>query len=122
MRSSQQRIDCTANSAVSLVIPTLTKPALAVTSYTPLEGRAAKARRRDGARDPCPPLSAGHVEVEQDRAPAVLPHHAELARPAADGSPCRSRADRRDDDQSRPESRKRTRHTQLPEGHQDQQS
>src|SRR5215204_1203148 len=35
MRSSQQRIDCTANSAVSLVIPTLTKPALAVTSYTP---------------------------------------------------------------------------------------
>ena len=30
MRSSQQRIDCTANSAVSLVIPTLTKPALAV--------------------------------------------------------------------------------------------
>src|SRR5581483_10828350 len=27
--------DCTANSAVSLVIPTLTKPALAVISYTP---------------------------------------------------------------------------------------
>ena len=27
------------------------------------------------------PLSAGHLEVEQDRAPAVLPHHAELARP-----------------------------------------
>jgi hypothetical protein len=35
MRSSQQRIDCTANSAVSLVIPTLTNPVLAVTSYTP---------------------------------------------------------------------------------------
>ena len=34
-------------------------------------------------RDPRLPLSAGHVEVEQDRAPAVLPHHAELARPAA---------------------------------------
>ena len=32
---SQQRIDWTANSAVSLVIPTLTYPALAVTSYTP---------------------------------------------------------------------------------------
>src|SRR5579864_9434568 len=30
-----QRIDCTANSAVSLVIPTLTKPALANMSYTP---------------------------------------------------------------------------------------
>src|ERR1700720_661984 len=35
MRASKQRIDCTANSAVSLVIPTLTKPTLAVTSYTP---------------------------------------------------------------------------------------
>src|SRR5271156_2360048 len=33
--SSQRRIEATANSAVSLVIPTLTQPALAVTSYTP---------------------------------------------------------------------------------------
>ena len=49
--------------------------------------RTAKARRRDRARDPRPPLSARHIEVEQDRAPAVLPHHAELARPAADRSP-----------------------------------
>jgi hypothetical protein len=32
MRSSQQRIEATANSAVSLVTPTLTKPASAVTS------------------------------------------------------------------------------------------
>nr|WP_245331280.1 hypothetical protein [Mesorhizobium sophorae] len=30
-----------------------------------LEGRAAKACRRDGAGDPRPPLSAGHIEVEQ---------------------------------------------------------
>src|SRR6202035_3237294 len=30
------------------------------------------------ARDPRPPLSARHTEMEQDRAPAVLPHHAEL--------------------------------------------
>ena len=29
------------------------------------------------------PLSAGHQQVEQDRASPVLPHHAELARPAA---------------------------------------
>src|SRR6516164_1284975 len=35
MRSRQQPIAATANSAVSLVMPTLTKPALAVTSYTP---------------------------------------------------------------------------------------
>ena len=33
--SSQRRIEATANSAVSLVIPTLTQPASAVTSYTP---------------------------------------------------------------------------------------
>jgi hypothetical protein len=32
MRSSQHRIDSTANSAVSLEMPTLTNPALAVTS------------------------------------------------------------------------------------------
>ena len=66
-----------------------------------LEGRTAKARRRDRARHPRPPLSAGHVEVEQDRAPAVLPHHAELARPAAHRSSRRGRADRRNDHQDR---------------------
>jgi hypothetical protein len=35
MRSCHQRIHRTMNSAVSLVIPTLTKPALVVISYTP---------------------------------------------------------------------------------------
>jgi hypothetical protein len=74
------------------------------------------------AADPRPPLSAGHIKVEQDRAPAVLPHHAELARPAAHRSARRGRVDRGDDDQDRPESRKCTRHPHLPEGHQDQQS
>ena len=69
-----------------------------------------------------PPLSARHIEVEQDRASAVLPHHAELARPAAHESPCRGRVDRRDDDQDRSESRERTRYPQLPEGHQGPQS
>ena len=63
-----------------------------------------------GLVHPRPPLSAGHVEVEQDRAPAVLPHHAELARPAAHRSPGRGRVDRCDDDQDRPESRERARH------------
>jgi hypothetical protein len=28
-------------------------------------------------------IHVGHIEVEQDRAPAILSHHAELARPAA---------------------------------------
>src|SRR5262252_5294467 len=44
-----------------------------------VESRTAKARRRDRPRDPRPPLSARHIEMEQDRAPTVLPHHAELA-------------------------------------------
>jgi hypothetical protein len=58
---------------------------------TALEGRIAKARRRDRPRDARPPLSAGHIEVEQDRAPAVLSHHAELARSATHQSPHRGR-------------------------------
>ena len=48
-----------------------------------VEDRAAEVRRRDRARAQRPPLSAGHIEVEPDRAPSVLPHHADLARPAA---------------------------------------
>ena len=35
-----------------------------------LQTRTAKAGRRDRPRDPRPPLSARHIEVEQDRAPA----------------------------------------------------
>jgi len=30
------------------------------------------------------PFPAGHLQVEQDRAPAVLPHHPQLAEQAAD--------------------------------------
>src|SRR5271165_2682987 len=44
-----------------------------------MEDRAAEVRRRDRARAQRPPLSAGHIEVEPDRAPPVLPHHADLA-------------------------------------------
>ena len=39
--------------------------------------------RRAGPADPRLPLPAGHEQVEQDRAPDVLPHHAELAWRAA---------------------------------------
>jgi hypothetical protein len=48
-----------------------------------------------------------------DRAPPVLPHHAELARPPADGSSRHRRADRRDDDKGRLEGRVRSRHADL---------
>ena len=49
-----------------------------------LEGRTGRAGRRDRPGDHRLPLPARHLQVEQDRAPAVLPHHHELARPAAD--------------------------------------
>jgi hypothetical protein len=75
----------------------------------PLEDRAAEARRRDGPDRACPPLSARHLEMEQDRTPHVLPHHAELARTAAHGSSDDHRADRRNDDEDRPENRVRPR-------------
>ena len=48
-----------------------------------------------GAAAPGVPLPAGDEQVEQDRAPAVLPHHAELAGPPA-GQP---RGDRQPDRQ-----------------------
>jgi hypothetical protein len=58
-------------------------------------------------------LSAGNVEVEQDRAPPVLPYHTELARPASDGSYRRRRTHRRDDDKGGPQGRMRARRTNL---------
>ncbi len=70
-----------------------------------VEGRTAEAGRRDWAADQGLPLSAGHVQVEQDRASTVLPHHAELARPTAHQSRGRRRTDRRNHDQDRPEGR-----------------
>ncbi len=79
-----------------------------------------RSARRDRARAQRPPLSAGHIEVEPDRAPPVLPHHADLARPAAHGSHGCRRADRRDDNQGRPENRERAGHARLRKGHQGQ--
>jgi hypothetical protein len=58
--------------------------------------------------------------VEQDRAPLVLPHYADLAWPTVDGQIGRRRADRSDDDQDWPEGRECARHADLREGHQDQ--
>jgi hypothetical protein len=85
-----------------------------------LEGRATEACRRDRPRAPRPSLSAGYVEVEQDRAPPILPHHPDMARSAADRQIGRRRADRGDHDQDRPEGRVRARYRNLPEGRQGQ--
>src|SRR6516225_5101972 len=49
-----------------------------------LEGRPGGPGGRDGPGDHLLPFPARHLEVEQDRAPAVLPDHPELARPPAD--------------------------------------
>src|SRR4051812_32238253 len=38
------------------------------------------------------PLSSRHIQVEQDRAPSVLPHHAKLARQAIEVAICRDLA------------------------------
>lgn len=53
-----------------------------------------------------------------NRTPAVLPHHADLARAAADRPPRRGRTDRRDYDQDRAQGRQRARHAHLREGRQ----
>jgi hypothetical protein len=83
-----------------------------------VEGRAAEARRPNAPDAPRAPLSAGHLEVEQDRAPPVLPHHAELARSTADEPARRRRADRSDADQGWAQGPIRARRANLPEGHQ----
>src|SRR5437588_12771476 len=44
-----------------------------------MEGRAAAARRRNGATYRSKPSAAWHEQMEQDRASYVLPHHRELA-------------------------------------------
>jgi hypothetical protein len=62
----------------------------------------------------------GTSKVEQDRAPIVLPHHADLAWPTVDGQIGRRRADRGDDDQDWPEGRECTRYADLREGNKGQ--
>ena len=60
------------------------------------------------------PLPARHLQVEQDRAPAVLPHHHELARPPAGQPPGHRRVHRRHHHRHRAEGARRTRPRQLP--------
>ena len=60
-----------------------------------LEERAGRTGRRDRSRDHGLPLPAEYVDVEQDRAPALLPHHPQLTRKAADQPRRRAADDRR---------------------------
>ena len=54
------------------------------------------------------PLSARHIEVEQDRASTVLPHHPDLARQTLDQPRNSGRTDRLHHDQNRPDGAMRT--------------
>lgn len=67
-----------------------------------------------GTDDHCLPPAAGHIEVEQDRAQALLPHHHELAWPPADQPRSRRPVHRRDNHPHRTARPRRTRHQHLP--------
>ena len=85
-----------------------------------LEGRTGGVRRRDGADGHGLPLPAGHLQVEQDRAPAVFPHHDELARQAPDQPPGRGEQHRRHAHPHRAARDSRAGHRKLPGGELDQ--
>ena len=71
-----------------------------------------------GLNDHRLPLPAGHEQVEQDRASAVLPHHAELARPPPGERGDDRQLDRRHHDDDRTPHQGGARQEQLREGDQ----
>jgi hypothetical protein len=84
-----------------------------------VEERTRHPRRRDRPGDHGLPHAARHVQVEQDRAPAVQPHLDELGRAAADQPRSRRQSHRRNHHPHRPDRPRRTRHQHLPPRHQD---
>ena len=87
-----------------------------------LERPAGRPGGRDGAGDHRLPLPARHVQVEQDRAPAVLPHHPHLAGPAAHDQRGRRGRHRRHHHLPGPEVHRRPRRRHLPGKGQNQRS
>ena len=80
----------------------------APTATAPARGRPSSPRSpAGGARGHGMPLPAGDIEMEPDRAPAVLPHHHELARPAADQPRGHRQHDRRHHHPNRPDGPRR---------------
>ena len=65
-------------------------------SFACLEAWTAEVRGRDASVHPRQPFPAGHEQVEQDRAPTVLPHHAPLARQTSTYLRDHCRPDRKD--------------------------
>src|SRR5664279_408098 len=79
-----------------------------------MEDRTGHPRRPNGPEDHGLPPTTWHQQMEQDRAPPVLPHLHELARPATD-QPRSHRANHRCDHHPRRTERpRRTRHQHLP--------
>ena len=76
---------------------------LTVTADCPVEGRVAALGRRDRAGDPGLSRPAGHQQVEQDRASAVLLHHQQRARQTAHLAGDDRQPDRLHDHPQRPE-------------------
>ncbi len=61
----------------------------------------ARASERHGRENRSMPFSAGHEQMEQDRAPSFLPHHAQLAGDTSGDTRHRREADRRHQNQGR---------------------
>ena len=83
-----------------------------------LEDRAGSPRRRDRADHHRLPPTTGHQQVEQDRTPAVLPDHHELAWTTAREPPNDRRPDRQPDHDDRAQCPLRPGHRPVPHWHQ----
>src|SRR5271157_6312398 len=81
-----------------------------------LEGGARPAGHPDRAGDHLLPLPAGHLQVEQGRAPAVRADHPQLARPTANQPPGRRRADLRHHHDYRADRSRRAGYQRIPHG------
>lgn len=84
-------------------------------SLPAVEGRTGSIRRRDRPDGDRLPLPAGHLQVEQDRAPAVLPHHLELARQTAEQPRGRREQHRSDTNPYRATRPCQARHERVPD-------
>ena len=85
-------------------------------SQSAVEGGVAEVRGRERAVHLGVSLSAGDEQVEQDRAPDVLPHRGELERAAVGESRGGGEFDRAHDDASRPDDPLRVGREQLSDG------
>ena len=82
-----------------------------------LQGRAGRARRPDRAGHHRLPPAPGHQQMEQNRTPAVLPDHHELARTTTEEPPDDRRPDRQHHNDDRAHRSLCPRHRPVPHRH-----